>query len=107
MNPGTLNKKLTIAELQLIENETGGYADEPQPVEKFRVWGNIKPLSGRRYWEAQSDNAKITHEVRVRFNREITRELIVIYQDRELVIEHVINVEEANKELILHCYERQ
>ncbi|MGL4850934.1 MAG: phage head closure protein [Clostridium sp.] len=105
MNPGSLNKRLKIVDYIKERNATGGFNEKPTEKVIVTCWGNVKPLSGKRYWEAQSEKAKVTHQVTVRYNPLINREQTVKLGKRTLTINHVINVDERDVEMILHCFE--
>lgn len=112
MNPGKLNKKIQIVKYERVRNSTGGYLPDPQKVVVLETWASVRPLSGRAYWEAQSEQLKISHEVIVRFNPKITRELFVVFFDknykreRKFEIKTLLDVNEAYKQMKLHCEEQ-
>lgn len=105
MEPGSLNKRLEIVKYELVQNATGGFLKDPQKVVVCKPWGNIRPINGKAYWEAQSERAKITHEITIRYNKNVFRDQFVFYKGRKFVIQHIINTDEKNVELKLHCYE--
>lgn len=105
MNPGELNKKVSIIKMELVEDEIGGFGNEPQEVVVARPWANIRPISGKAYWEAQSERAKITHEIRIRYNPKVSRDMFVKHCGHKFVIQHIIDVDYRHEEMKLHCYE--
>lgn len=70
--------------------------------------GRVSPVSGRAFFQASAERAEITHEIRTRYNPEITIKSRdrVVFRTRNFEIRSVINWEERNREWILMCVEK-
>lgn len=104
-NPGNLNKKISVMSLDQVSDGGGGYEDKLILIKKF--WSNIRPVSGREYWEAQQAQAKISHKVTIRYTNLVNRTHIISFGDRSYDIQYIVNVDEENRFLTLHVVERQ
>ncbi|MDT2306340.1 head-tail adaptor protein [Paenibacillus larvae] len=51
MNPGKLNKRITIKKPSPNPDGVGGYDDGLADV--ATIWANIRPPRGREYWQSQ------------------------------------------------------
>lgn len=104
MNPGKLNKRITIQ--QKIASQTD---EEGNPIEKWEdvvtVWAAVKPLRGREFWQAASVNAENTIRVEIRYRKGITNNMRILYGNRLLDINSVIDVEEKHCDIHLMCRE--
>ena len=111
MNPGELNKKVTI------QRPVHGTADEstgavPTTWEDVAgVWARIEPLSGREYFQAAQVQSEVTHRVTIWYRRDFSSSYRLRYVDRlvtrYLEILSVIDPAESHEGLILMCVERE
>ena len=69
------------------------------------VWAFVKPLTGQERLEAQQVTPGISHEVRMRYRRDVISDHHVLYDNRTLEIDAVIDVNEQGRELRLICKE--
>ncbi|MDT2277698.1 phage head closure protein, partial [Paenibacillus larvae] len=106
MNPGKLNKRITIKKHEPLPDGAGGYEDDDGLADVATIWANIRPLRGREYWQSQQTQAEVTHSIMIRYRKDIDRSHVVNYSGRLFDIQHIINVDEANRTLILHCVEK-
>lgn len=81
MNPGKLNKRLTIQRSVEKEDENSITKSEWQDLKK--VWGSMNNLSGKEYWNAKQYNAENTVEFEIRYNScpDISEKDRIIYKD--------------------------
>jgi SPP1 family predicted phage head-tail adaptor len=96
MRIGELRKRITIeAEAQTADG-AGGYALGWTTV--ATVWGEIKPLTGRKVYFAQHLEGRVTHQVNLRWDPDatITTDMRVNYNGRLFNIHAVINADERN-----------
>lgn len=76
-------------------------------------WAMVKPMTGRELFEAQQVNPRVTHEVRMRYDRgttgvQLTTDSRLRFkheQHRLLNVEYVINLDEKGAELVAQCRE--
>ncbi len=69
------------------------------------VWGSVEPLLGREWFDAQREQADVSHRVRMRFLAGVTHTMRVVWGSRVFEIESVLNAGERNRELVLMCRE--
>ncbi|WP_201319144.1 phage head closure protein [Paenibacillus sp. EPM92] len=102
---GELRHKVTINQLQSVDDGAGGSVDTWMPV--ATVFAAVNPLSGRELFQAQQLQSEITHKVRMRYRAGITPDMRVHFGSRIFLISAVINWQERNRELALMCVEVQ
>jgi SPP1 family predicted phage head-tail adaptor len=68
-------------------------------------WASIEPLRGDELFKAQTINAELTHQVRIRYIAGVTPKMRVLYGTRILRILQVADVFEEHRELVLLCAE--
>ncbi len=103
MRAGTLRHRVTLQRRGDTRDGIGTVTETW--TNEATVWASIEPLQGREYFEAQRENADVTHKLRIRHRSGVTREMRVIFEDRVFDIEAVLNVEERDRELVLMCKE--
>jgi SPP1 family predicted phage head-tail adaptor len=103
MNIGKLRKRVQLQHLVRNQDDFGEAIPSYTPY--ATVWASVEPLQGRELEHAQQISAEITHRVTIRYIAAVTSEHRVVYGERILEIESVINPEERNEMLILMCKE--
>jgi SPP1 family predicted phage head-tail adaptor len=104
MNPGKLNKRISIMSKESVSDGGGGYKDEL--VEVAKVWASMRSVSGREKYESQQAQAEVTHKVTIRY-REVSPAHLIKLGNRIFDIQYLINVNEENKLLEIQALERQ
>ena len=98
-----LDREITIEQEALVTDSVGGKTSTWSQYST--PWAKILPISGsERYW-AMKLEANITHSILIRYDSGITPKMRIIYNGREFQIRAVINVEEKDVYLRLHCEE--
>jgi len=69
------------------------------------VWARVRPLSGREAVVAAQQQASTDHVVEIRYLAGVEQSWRVLFGARILVITGILNPEEKNEMLILHCTE--
>jgi SPP1 family predicted phage head-tail adaptor len=103
MQVGKLRKRVQLQ--QLVRNQDDFGEAVPSYSTYATVWASVEPLQGRELEHAQQINAEVSHRVTIRYNGNVTAEHRVVYGERILEIEAVINPEERNEMLVLMCKE--
>lgn len=98
MNPGDLRHRITF-QLQDLTQEEEVWNDV------CTCWANIRPISGREYFQAETINSDLTHRIRLRYRSDIRPEMRIKYKERIFYIQSVINDYEKNVSLQLMCRE--
>ncbi len=70
------------------------------------VWMSIEPQGGREYQRARQTTPELTHLIGMMYDNGITSDKRLNFGGRILDIEFVENVDEANRDLFLHCVEQ-
>lgn len=106
MNPGKLKHRLTI------QNKTTDQDAELNTVEIWHDWKTvwtapILPTSREFYsYRLATVNIEVTEGFKVRYIQGVTAHQRVLFKGKTLeIIGDPINIDEANKELILSCKE--
>jgi len=106
---GQLNKRAELLEKELRDSKTDGWSTEKVawiPIKKTpKIWARITPINGKERFNNNRLEAEISHEITIRYRKDITRTNRVRYQNRTFKIQHIINADEANRFLVLHCVE--
>jgi SPP1 family predicted phage head-tail adaptor len=63
----------------------------------------VQPISGRNFFQAQQIESKITYKVFMDFDKAITNKMRVLYQDKPLIIDTVIDQGGLNEIMVLMC----
>jgi SPP1 family predicted phage head-tail adaptor len=88
----------------LVMSDGKVYAHELALTE-YSVAGGVWPMTGREYQEAQKIRAETTFKVATRYFAGITSDMRILFKNKELLIQSVLNVEERNRELQIICTE--
>ncbi len=80
-----------------IKNSMSEYV--PEYTEVMTVWAFAAPKTGREYDEAQKLRAETTYNVLTRYFPNITTDMRIMFRERILKIESVLNVDERNEQL--------
>ena len=100
---GQMRERVDIQTLTDTQDAQGGRS-ETWTV--FRtVWAAIRPLRGREFLAAQQEQARVTHEIKLRWFSGITPKMRIMQGTREFRIDAVINVDERNQLMSLMCEE--
>jgi len=88
----------------LVMKDGTPYAHE-LAISEYSVAGDVNPMTGREYQEAQKIRAETTYRVTTRYFSGITSDMRILFKNKELLIQSVLNVEERNRELQIICTE--
>lgn len=106
MKGGQLDKRVKIQAPTETEGEYGG-VDEVW-VTKYERWANVRPVGGREPYINDQRLPELDLVVILRYDaktKTITPKNRILYGNRVLEIESVVNVQEENKEIRLFCVE--
>ena len=100
---GRYRERVTIQQATEAANSLG---------EMIETWGTyatrfaeVAPFSGSERFQAQTLNAEILHEVRMRYVSGVTPKMRLLYGIRVLKIERIIDEREEHRELVMLCSE--
>lgn len=103
---GDLRHKIDIAKEVLTPDGGGGH--ERTYKEYLSLWAKIKPVSARLPQQGEKLEHMITHDIVIRWNKvtaDVATSDIVVYNNRQMKIDGIINIEERNEWLQLRCIE--
>lgn len=104
MNPGQLNKRITLQQKTTAGDGAGGVTETWSDV--ATVWAAVEPLNGPERYQAQKLQTIITHKVTIRYRVGVSPKMRVVYSGRILEIVEVIDPNERHEQLRLLCEER-
>jgi SPP1 family predicted phage head-tail adaptor len=94
-----------IQNYSTVPDGSGGYSQE---WTKFKeVEAHVQPISGGEYFQAQQLEAKINYKVFTDFDGEITSGMRILYQNKVLTIDTVIDQGGLNEIMVIMCVESQ
>lgn len=98
INAGDYNKKIVIYE-QIKAKDSDGFPITSER-EVLKTWAKVKTTKGFTLIANNSDFEKAFTNFTIRFPKaEITREMIIKYNNKTYTIEYLNNIDEANIEL--------
>lgn len=98
-----LTKRIKLQQLGANKNEYGEVEEDWQDV--ATVWAEIRPVTGRSFFEAQQINSEISHQVIIRYRPGIKPSMRVLYGMRVFDVLYVMNFNESNESIQLMCKE--
>jgi SPP1 family predicted phage head-tail adaptor len=102
MNPGKLNKRITILGQPTGKNT---YKTPNDGGLIAVVWANVRTLTGRALYQAQQVHAEINSKVIIRYRNDIKANMRIKYGNRTLEVIYPVNMNEENRYLELSCKE--
>ncbi len=75
-------------------------------LENFSVAAFVAPTTGREYEESQKIRAETTYKISIRYFRNITPAMRILYNNREFEIVSVLDLNERHEELQIIAAER-
>ena len=104
INAGKYNRKITIYQTTVIEDNQGFQSVETQVV--LSPYASVKTTKGMTLIKNGSDFEKAFTNFTIRFPKvEINRDMLIEFRGKTYTIQYINNVDEANVELELQCKE--
>lgn len=100
---GKRNKHITLQRLDKVTTDGGEVTETETTIAK--VWAAIEPLSAREFWQAQQSQATTTHKITILYRPDITTRHQAVWNGRTFRFESVVNLDEANRELMITATE--
>jgi SPP1 family predicted phage head-tail adaptor len=103
MNPGDLNKRITLQKLITTTNERGF---EIETWEDFKtVWAAISNLHGREYYAAAVVQAENTVKFTIRYIEGLDTTMRILFQGRQYNITSIDNIKYQNRYMEIKAME--
>jgi SPP1 family predicted phage head-tail adaptor len=100
---GKYRHVVDIQQRQFGGNEYGETTQDWTTI--YTTKAGINPVSGNEFYRVQEVNAEITHKVYLRYLPNITPDMRILFNGRQLMITSIVNYQERNLELKLMCKE--
>lgn len=98
INAGDYNKKIIIYKVEKVRNENDFPVDTN--IEVLKTWAKVKTTKGFTLIASGSDFEKAFTNFTIRYPKtEITRDMLIQYNNKIYTIEYLNNINEANIEL--------
>ncbi len=104
MDIGRTNKRITLC--RYTEKENCLNQTEQVLQEVRTVWASVEPTRGREYQEAQRIRPELTYKITMRYQKDVTSDMLIRFRHRYFKIVSVINVRERNEMLEIVCIEK-
>lgn len=105
MNVAKLRNRLEFQERTVARGAEGGETETWFTV-AFR-WGAIVPLVGRELINAQQIATTVDHRIEIRFWKDLTAKMRIVFKGRTFGIDSVLNLEERKVEHHCFCTEQK
>lgn len=103
MEIGRLRHRVALQAYTASRDSFG--AETQEWSDTANVWASIEPVSGKEYFSSKQLNAEITTKITIRYLKDISPKMRVVFEGRIYEIISVINFEEKNISLTLMCKE--
>ena len=98
MRAGYLRNKAEIQLLGDVQDEFGSVVEDQYT--KFKdVWCSIIPISGKENFLSNTDFAKTTHKIKIRYLENINASMRLVWKNRVFNFTSVRNISERDKEI--------
>jgi SPP1 family predicted phage head-tail adaptor len=104
IEPGEFNRPLNLERRTLTVDANGENVETWSVI--TRLWANVRPLSGREFFEAAQLKSDITHRVRIRYYGNITTKDRLDLDGRKMnIAAPIIREGEGREAMTLMCVE--
>jgi len=101
MNPGKLNRRVTLQHQNTVRDEVG--QAKAVWTDVATVWAAVLPLRGREYFESAKVNSEITVRIIIRYRADVKPSWRVKHGADAYDIIEIINPADGKRELQLMC----
>lgn len=102
---GSLRNKIVI-QRPVVTGKNSLNEDVTEYQTFITAMANVQPLQGQENFSAKQTKIETIYRVTLRYVSGVTQEMRVLYNNRVLEIDAVINVNEENRELQIFCIDR-
>lgn len=101
MNPGNFKHRITFQK-QGTEQAEDGFPSSGEVWQDVKtVWAMIKTVQGREFYQAATTNNEDTSRFVIRYTTGINVDMRILFKNRVLDIDAIINDDELNKTLTI------
>lgn len=105
MRAGRLRKRMVLQRLQPSTDSEG--APTSTWVTVGSVWAGITPTGGAEALEGAQEEARMTHQITLRYRTDVTHNSRLLLGSRVFDIQTTANLDERNTEMDVLAIERQ
>ena len=91
---GQLRQRVTVMKEELVSDGMGGQF--PEWTEDFKVWANIKPVSGSQRLHLNAIDSNVSHVIQTRYTGKDLKDRKLKYKGRSFNIHYNLNEGEEN-----------
>lgn len=102
MNPGELNKRITIMKPNGDAN-VRGFKNLKDYIFHRKIWSGRRGLRGREFYAAKAVNAETNVVYTIRYCTDITGKMIIVDGDETYKIESISDTEGKREKLTIHA----
>jgi SPP1 family predicted phage head-tail adaptor len=104
LNAGKYNKLISIYQVGTEEDDSGFKKTIKNLL--LKTWANVKTTKGFTLIASNSDFEKAYTNFTIRYPKtEITRDMLIVFNNKEYTIEYLNNIDEENVELEIQAKE--
>lgn len=100
---GARDRRIVIQSLTEVTTDGGEVTETASTL--CRVWAQIMPLSAREAWIANQSQATTSHKIKILYRPGITADMQAVYDGRTFRFDSVVNLDEANRHLLISATE--
>ena len=100
-----LRHRITFQSERKVADEHHGHTSIWDNV--ATVWAKVEPVSGREYYYSHQLKNVISHKITIRYWEGLTAELRIIFEERIMKIESLINLQEQERFIEIRCIEEK
>ena len=105
INPGRLRKVISVYRYEESENAVGSTVTKLIPVKK--LYGELRPVRGSEYTEYYKEYHTLSVKITLRYWEGLKPTDILVYKDRQFIIQSIINPLEENYIAECMCTEKK
>lgn len=103
MDIGRLKHRITFQKLVNSKNEYGELENSWNDV--ITVWAEVRPTTGRSFFNAKQINSEISHSVYIRYRNGLSPNMRIKFKGRIFEVLYIMNVNEDNTLMQIYCKE--
>ncbi len=100
---GSRPHRVEVQQPNEVRDAQGGTTIQWETI--FAAWASIEPLRGKEFWTAQQTENQMTHRVTIRWSKDVTTKMRLLFHGRVFNIGTLMNVDERGEQLELMCVE--
>tara|TARA_Y100000114_G_scaffold139428_1_gene143403 strand:+ start:993 stop:1319 length:327 start_codon:yes stop_codon:yes gene_type:complete len=100
---GKMRHQLQLQAPTVTRDAGGGVTESYTTLNN--IFGSIRPVNGQERYRQGKVQESVTHEITVRFRKDIDTNYRIVHEDRNFNIKHIRNLDERDRFMLLICTE--